>query len=182
MALQWLTVELATRLFLVHRSPISGAGPQARSTWQRSLERLASRKPVAVIGPLKDAEFEECASYLGCSARVASDLEPPGSDPVDHDRALLRALDELAREFPAAEVVVLLGGAEIQTALSCALIAPERAVFAPEPGQTIALDWPHPDAREFKHGLVGIGFDWDVGPVAKQVLRFPGGASVLPRS
>ena len=52
----------------------------------------------------------------------------------------------------------------------------------PEAGQAVALDWAHPAAREFSHALIGMGVDWDVAPPAQQAHKFPGGASVLPRS
>ncbi|HUR28804.1 MAG TPA: hypothetical protein VM509_11500 [Planctomycetota bacterium] len=152
----------------------------SRATLQRSLERLAARKPAAVVGPRDEPALAECALRLGCKVRIDPELAPQ-SDTGLRTSTLCDALGALSRECPGAEVVILLDAAEIQLALSRALLAPDARVFAPEPGQTVALDWPHPEAREFRHGLVGVGFDWDVSPVAKQMLRFPGGASVLPR-
>jgi len=150
------------------------------------LDRLGRRKPRAIVGTSDRASVRvltELADRTGTPFRVEPALEPLSADSADAFGArVLRVLDELSREFEHGELVVVLQAQGIRAAAARALGMQQSNVFSPEPGQAIALDWPHPEAREFKHALIGIAFDWDLGPPSTKVHKFPGGASVVPRS
>ena len=108
---------------------------------------------------------------------------PEDSEPLEATGTrVLAVLDRIASNFSQREVVVVLHADGIRAALARALNITDGNVFVPEPGQAIALDWAHPQALEFQHAVIGMGFDWDVAPTSNKVHRFPGGASVLPRS
>jgi broad specificity phosphatase PhoE len=114
----------------------------------------------------------------GRSSAVPADVEPLSA----LSARVLAVLDRLAAEHPGKEALVVAHADGIRAAMARALNAPDADTFAPEHGSAVALDWAHPEAREFQHAVIGMGVDWDVAPPSKSVHRFPGGASVLPRS
>ena len=180
-------MEHATRLFLIRAvqraGPGSDAEPRALAALEPALARIAERRPVLVVGSPLEPWLPEIARRIGAPLRCDPRLGPSsGPLAADGTTRVLTVLDELARELGPAEVVVFLHAEGIRAALARALNAADARVFAPEPARAIALDWAHPEAREFQHALIGVAFDWDIGPVAQRAHRFPGGASVLPRS
>ncbi|MEO7153460.1 MAG: histidine phosphatase family protein [Planctomycetota bacterium] len=150
------------------------------------LERLGRRKPLAIVGAPDRASLRvliDLADRSGRPHRLEPALERQSAESPDAFKTrVLRVLDELSREFESGELVVVLHAQGIQAAAARALELQQSNVFSPEPGQAIALDWPHPEAREFKHALIGMAFDWDLSPPSTKVHKFPGGASVVPRS
>jgi len=162
----------------------------------RSLAVARALAPLCGLEPRQDARLAprflgnwqgQCPASLGpewqqflADRRRISAL---GAESLEALRArVLAGLDALAAEFHGREVLVVLHADAQRAALARALGLADGECFEPQPGQAIALDWAHPDAREFTHALIGMGVDWDVAAAAKQVHRFPGGASVLPRS
>ncbi len=160
------------------------SSPSENCLWlARELSEL-SRAPLH-IDP--DLAPRSSADMLGRQwGSSAASLATPGISAVEPIEAcharVLAGLGRLAANFPQQEVIVVLHVDGLRAALATALKVRDANSFDPEPMQTIALDWPHPEAREFVHAVVGMGLDWCVGPVATKVHRFPGGASVLPRS
>ena len=139
---------------------------------QPVLDRLRRRRPAVVIGYPSDP-----------GAQILQSIADRIHAPLRMDTSFgLLALDELAREFQGFEVVVVLQAEGIRAAIARSLSLKQECPFSPEPGQAVAFDWPHPEARDFKHALISMGLDWDVGLAANKVHSFPGGASVLPRS
>jgi broad specificity phosphatase PhoE len=107
----------------------------------------------------------------------------PGAEALElHEARVLAKLDQLAAEYHGREVAVVLHADALRAALSRALGLEHSSCFEPQAAQALALDWPHPAALEFKHGVVGMGFDWDVAAPATQVHKYPGGASLVPRA
>ena len=180
-------VELATRFFLIRppsrEEPRGEAVIRAQGILEPLLARLAARRTALVVGSPHEPGLSELAGRLGAPLRCDPRLHPVDAAlPAEGGERVLGVLDDLSREFQQAEIVVFLHAEGIRAVLARALHVADASVFAPEPAQAIALDWAHPQARDFKHALIGFAFDWDVAPVSKQVHRFPGGASVLPRS
>lgn len=185
-------MEVVTRIFLV-RPPSAGHDGAIDSKFEGSalpsmcslLDRLARRELAAIIAFSNENSLRllrALASRTNQPMRIEPGPEPSPSESLNgFESRVLKALDQIAFEFPQDEVVVVLNIEGIRVALARALCLPEGSGFSPEPGQAIALDWAHPDAREFQHALIGMGIDWDVGPAATKVHRFPGGASVRPR-
>jgi hypothetical protein len=184
------------------RSATPGTGrpepecPAAGDAFESLLARLASRPLAAIVCSPAEAAVEWAkALSLRCGKAVHIDegLEPangargarwgsavraPGTA---EDRArVLAVLDRLAQGHPRAELVVVLHAQDIGIALARALALEAPGALALEPGQAAAVDWAHPEAREFQHAVIALAFDWDVAPSATKVQRFPGGASVLP--
>ncbi len=176
---------------LLRRNPAAiFASPSARS--QRVVRALAerTRAPIEVetdlrprfLGAWRSARAEQLGAQWGSSLADRRTGAPPDAETIAATEArVLAVLDRIAGRFSQREVIVVLHADGIRAALARALQAPDANVFSPECGQSIALDWAHPEAKEFKHAVIGIGFDWDVAPPASKVHRFPGGASVLPR-
>lgn len=177
---------------LLRRKPAAiFASPSARS--RRVVRALAERSdaPLEIetdlrprfLGSWQSALPEQLGPAWGSFLADRRTGAPHDAETlVATEARVLALLDRIARDFSQREVIVVLHADGIRAALARALQAPDANVFAPENGQSIALDWAHPQASEFKHAVIGIGFDWDVAPPANKVHRFPGGASVLPRS
>lgn len=176
---------------LARRNPATiFASPSARS--RRVVSELVQRIEVPVeievdlgprfLGGWQSAQPESLGAEWG---RFLADRHcgaPEDAEPLELAHArVLETLDRIAGRFARREVIVVLHADGIRAAMARALQAPDSHVFALEPGQVAALDWAHPGAKEFKHAVIGVGFDWDVPRPSLQVHRFPGGASVLPR-
>lgn len=201
-------MEAVARLFLVRppasrgiargdsdREPADAAPdpevePVELSEMLELLERLARRKPAAIVAsPSADSQCvaralaRRCGLDVRLETRFASSVPGTAAEsPAALVARVVEGLDQLAADFHGREVVVVTHADCQRAALAHALALEGSACFEPQAGQASALDWAHPLAREFTHSLIGMGVDWDVAAPAKQVHRFPGGASVLPRS
>jgi len=169
-------VELVTRIFLI--------SPPAENTaaLEHVLARLAQRKPGMILsaGNASCLRLQQAfAARTDAQQRCESALDRVESETAaEYEARVLLTLDGFSREFQEREVLVVLPAEGIRAALAHALGLATSRVISPEPCQPIALDWPHPLASEFRHALIGIGFDWDIAPAANKVHKFPGGASV----
>ncbi len=184
--------SLPTLERLLRRNPAAMfASPAARS--QRVVHALSksTEAPIEIetdlrprfLGSWQSARPAELGAEWGSFLADRRTGAPCDAESLAATQArVLAVLDRIASNFTRREVIVVLHADGIRAALARALQAPDANVFAPESGKAIALDWAHPQAQEFKHAVIGIGFDWDVAPPANKVHRFPGGASVLPRS
>jgi hypothetical protein len=179
-------VEFLTRLYLL-RLPVQSRSDRVfdertLSAMGDVIQRLAARNPAAVFGSPGEPFQRDLAERIGSPMRGGESFAfPDGRDSAPATDGVLRELDSIASEFGRSEVVVLLHLGAIRAAIGRALESRCPTAFSPEVGQAIALDWPHPAAREFRPALIGIGFDWQLARASEKVHRFPGGASVLPR-
>src|SRR5687768_16054984 len=168
-------MELVTRMFLVcppHSGAATAPEPEpapAKNALAASdplIDRLVRRAPAAVIGGAQEGSWPlllELEAGIGAARRLEPRLDPRAREFAETFEArVLTVLDELAREFQRAEIVIVLPADGIRAAAAHALGLERSSVISPEPGQAVALDWPHPDAREFKPALVAIGIDWDL--------------------